>query len=242
MWVSCSRHRPRDRRHRQGNPGERDRQLPRRRPDQRHYANTMWFTMTGSNQIGEIRRRDATLVGMPRHPTPTPTAITLGPDGNKWFTSGTGNPAWIGAVVLNPGRPGHAGRRDHPAHRTSRQTQFGGFNYGFGIRVAVENSAGQIDPFVQQGTITIAIDPTEATGAGRSNGGDPDPAGQRRRGPLRRPDDQSPGIRATTIQATYSLGLNTPVSRLLQRDGPGHEIGRDHRTAAQTSAPASSSV
>ena len=45
------------------------------------------------------------------------------------------------------------------------ETVFGGYIYGFGLVVSVENSAGQIDPFVQQGTITIALDDDPGGGA-----------------------------------------------------------------------------
>ncbi len=63
----------------------------------------------------------------------------------------------MGAVVLNPSDLGtQVVVTTQPMN--VEETIFGGFSWGSGITVAVENSAGDIDPFVQEGTITIALD------------------------------------------------------------------------------------
>ena len=65
----------------------------------------------------------------------------------------------MGAVVLNPDDlANQVGITSQPPN--VEQTVFGGFNWGFGLIVAVEDMAdpGAPDPFVQSGSITIALD------------------------------------------------------------------------------------
>ena len=101
--------------------------------------------------------RASLLVGYATAPDSNAIGITLGPDGNEWFTSGQNVPAMMGAVVLNPNDLGtQVVVTSQPPN--VEQTIFGGFNWGFGVIVAIENSAGEVDPFVQIGTITIALD------------------------------------------------------------------------------------
>ena len=129
------------------------------------YADSMWFSVDRQQTDRRDRRpRPTPSSATSRRPTRTPTRMALGPDGNLWFTSGTGNPPWVGAVVLNPADLGtQVVVTTQPPN--VEETFFGGYNYSFGFTVAVENSAGQIDPFVQQGTITIALnDPTGSNG------------------------------------------------------------------------------
>ncbi len=61
-----------------------------------NYANSLWFTETNSNQIGEITYSGSgaaetfAVQGYVPSPDTNANAIALGPDGNEWFTSGTG--------------------------------------------------------------------------------------------------------------------------------------------------------
>jgi streptogramin lyase len=128
-----------------------------------NYPDSLWFTETNSNQIGEITYSGsgaAETFAVQGYVTTTITnanTITLGPDGNEWFTSGSGTPAYMGAVVLNPADLGtQVVVTTQPTN--VEETIFGGFSWGFGLTVAVENSAGEIDPFVQEGSITIALE------------------------------------------------------------------------------------
>ena len=154
-------------------------------------------------------------MGYATAPDTNANAITLGPDGNEWFTSGQATPAMMGAVVLNPNDLGtQVVVTSQPPN--VEQTIFGGFTWGFGVGVAVENSAGEVDPFIQMGTITIALD---------SNPGD-----DTLEGTLTLPLDDGEadfgGLTLTkpapgyTIQATYSLGLNAPIDQFVLRGGP----------------------
>ncbi len=197
-------------------------------PSSGTYANTIWFTATGSNQIGEINVSTQTLVGYVKAADTNAVSITLGPDGNEWFTSGQGTPAWMGAVVLNPNDLGtQVVVTTGPPDVGVEETVFGGFIYGFGLVVSVENSAGQIDPFVQQGTITIAIDNDPGSGAlGGTTTIDLSKV------PLPVADGMavfdgltinSPG-QGYTLQATYSLGLNAPVTSPFTVTGPATQL------------------
>ena len=191
------------------------------------YAGTIWFTETSSTQIGEINVSSQTVLGYATAPDSNANAITLGPDGNEWFTSGQNIPAMMGAVVLNPNDLGtQVVVTSQPPN--VEQTIFGGFTWGFGVTVAVENSAGQVDPFVQMGTITIALD---------SN-----PGGDTLQGTLTLPIDNGVadfgGLTLTkpaagyTIQATYSLGLNAPVTN------PFYVAGQPTKLVVTTEPPA----
>src|SRR6185312_6004206 len=100
------------------------------------------------------------------------------------------------------------------------ETTFGGFTYAFGFAVAVENSANQIDPFVQHGTITIRL---------QSN-----PGGGALGGTLTLPVSDGLAIfdgltvnapgQGYTIQATYSDGLNAPISDPFNVSGPATKL------------------
>ena len=57
----------------------------------------IWFTESGSNQIGEIDVNSQSLVGYATAPDTNANALVLGPDGNLWFTSGSATPAMMGA-------------------------------------------------------------------------------------------------------------------------------------------------
>ena len=50
-------------------------------PSSGTYANTMWFTMSGSNQIGEISVNNDSLVGYATAPDTNANLITFGSDG-----------------------------------------------------------------------------------------------------------------------------------------------------------------
>ena len=200
-------------------------------PSSGTYASTIWFTATGSNLIGEINVSTETLVGDVKAADTNAVAITLGPDGNEWFTSGQGTPAWMGAVVLNPNDLGtQVVVTTQPPDVGVEETVFEGFTYGFGLVVSVENSAGQIDPFVQQGTITIAIDNNPGGGAlGGTATIDlskvPLPVADGH-GRLRRPDDQlaRPGLYAP---GDLQPRLECAGDQRLHRDGARHAIDRD---------------
>ena len=93
------------------------------------------------------------------------------------------------------------------------QTVFGGRTWGFGTIVAIQSVGGQTpDPFIQQGTITIALD---------SNPGhdtlQPAPGESLTESVVNGQaifDGLTMAVpqQGYTIQATYSLGLNAPVS------------------------------
>jgi len=191
------------------------------------YTNTIWFTETGSNQIGEIDVSTQSVVGYATAPDTDANAITLGPDGNEWFTSGQATPAMMGAVVLNPADLGtQVVVTTQPPN--VEQTIFGGFTWGFGLSVAVENSAGDIDPFVQMGTLTLTLS---------SNPGD-----DTLEGTLALPVDDGVanfgGLTLTkpangyVIQATYSLGLNAPMTNSF------YVAGQPSKLAVMTQPPA----
>ena len=188
-------------------------------PSSGTYGDTMWFTMSGSNQIGEISVNNDSLVGYATAPDTNANLITFGSDGNMWFTSGSGTPSWIGAVVLNPADLGaQVVVTTQPPN--TEATSFGGFTYGFGMVVAVENGAGQLDPFVQQGTLTIAI----------AN----NPSGGQLAGTLTLPVSDGVAIfdgltinqpgKNYAISAAYSLGLNTPVTNGFNVTGPAAKL------------------
>ena len=133
----------------------------------------------------------------------------------------------LGAVVLNPADLGtQVVVTSQPPN--VEQTIFGGFNWGFGVVVAVENSAGAVDPFIQEGTITIALD---------SN-----PGNDTLNGTLTLPLDNGAadfgGLTLTkpaagyTIMATYSLGLNSPVT------DPFYVAGQPAKLVVTTEPPA----
>lgn len=188
-------------------------------PSSGSWANTIWFTVANSNQIGVINVSTQSLEGYVTAPDTDAVAITLGPDNNEWFASGSGSPAYLGAVVLNPADIGtQVGITSQPPN--TEETTFGGFIYGFGMVVAVENSAGQPDPFVQTGSITIAFknNPGQATLGGTLT--------------LPVTDGvaifdgltiNSPG-QGYTLDATYSLGLNVPVSSPFDVAGPATKL------------------
>ena len=173
------------------------------------YANTIWFTESASNQIGEINVSTKSFVGFVTAPDTNAVAITLGPDGNEWFTSGGGAPAMMGAVVLNPNDLGaKVVMTSQPPN--VEQTVFGGFDWGFGVIVAVENSAGQVDPFVQQGSITIALDSNPGHDSLQGTTTLPVTDGVALFDGLLMAVPDS----GYTIQATYSIaGFNAPVSK-----------------------------
>ena len=118
----------------------------------------IWFTESGSNQIGEIDVNSQSLVGYVTAPDTNALAIAPGPDGNLWFSSGQGNPGMMGAVVLNPNDlAGKVVITSQPPN--VEETIFGGLTWGFGTTVSIESVGGQTpDPFIQEGTITIALD------------------------------------------------------------------------------------
>jgi streptogramin lyase len=200
------------------------------------YADTMWFTVTGSTQIGEISTTNDTLTGYTSDPgtTADPYSIAIGPDGNMWFTSGTGNPPVVGAVVLNPADLGtQVVVTTEPLN--TEETVFGGYSYSFGFAVAVENSAGQVDPFVQQGTITIALNDPSGSNGTLVGPNETLP-------PLTLPvsdglalfdgltvdapftgTNHAPGA-GYTFTATYSLGLNAPTTAPFDVTGPATQL------------------
>ncbi len=129
-------------------------------PSSTGYGNTIWYTASNTGDIGEINVATQSVV-LYAAPITAPysgvVGITAGPDGNEWFTSGLGNPTtWLGAVVLNP-----TDIATQIAITTQpfsvEQTVFGGLIYGFGMVVSMENSLGQVNPFAQEGTISIGL-------------------------------------------------------------------------------------
>jgi streptogramin lyase len=126
-------------------------------PGSTGYGNTIWFTEPNTAEVGQIDVPSQSIVGYVASPYSPSNWITPGPDGNEWFTAGPGNPtAWLGAVVLNPiDLPTQIAITTQPT--SVEQTVFGGFVYGFGMVVSVENSQGQVDPFAQAGTINIGL-------------------------------------------------------------------------------------
>lgn len=198
------------------------------------YANTMWFSMAGTNSIGEISTANDTLVGYSSAPDTDVNALAMGPDGNLWFTSGQGNPPWIGAVVLNPNDLGtQVVVTTQPPN--VEETFFGGYNYSFGLTVAVENSAGQVDPFVQNGplvpALTITLTLSDPSGSnGQLIGTVTVPVddglavfdGLTIEAPFTGAD-HAPG-QGYTIQATYNAGLNAPVTNPFLVTGPAVQI------------------
>jgi len=130
----------------------------------------------------------------------------------------------MGAVVLNPNDLGtQVVVTKQPSD--TEETVFGGFVYGFGLVVAVENNAGQIDPFVQQAHITIALKS--------------DPGG----GVLQQPGSATPltlqvsdglaifeGLtvdapgQGYTIQVRNDIGLTFPVTNPFNVSGPATKL------------------
>ncbi len=191
-------------------------------PSSGPYAGTIWFTLTGSKQVGEIDIASQSLVGYSTAPDTNANAIALGPDGNMWFTSGQGKPAWIGAVVLNPNDLGaQVVVTTQPPN--TEETVFGGFVYGFGLIVSVENSAGQVDPFVQQGTITIALDANPGGGALGPQSSSLSVTVNDGLAIFDGLTIDAPG-QGYTIQATYSDGLNQPVTNPFTVTGPATKL------------------
>jgi virginiamycin B lyase len=111
----------------------------------------IWFTESGAGALGVIQvmsdpTKD-TVVATLSVPTgvvknPVPMGITTGPDGNIWFADAGGA---IGVATLGM----HLAVTNQPP----LGVQVGS---GFGLTVAVENSAGQVDSAFS-GTITVAI-------------------------------------------------------------------------------------
>jgi streptogramin lyase len=134
-------------------------------PTSTGYGNTIWATENNSGEVGQIDVPTQSVVGYVAAPYSSTNYLVAGPDGNEWFTGGLGNPTtWLGAVVLNPiDLPTQIAITTQPT--SVQQTVFGGFVYGFGLVVSVENSQGVVDPFAQAGTIGIGLvsNPSGAT-------------------------------------------------------------------------------
>ena len=112
----------------------------------------LWFAVTGAgnvagtiNQINPATQTITQTLPIPTNvvSTPSPVAITAGPDGNLWFTDGGGA---VGVVNLNV-QP-HFVVTTAPSGVTAGQ--------GFGLTVTAEYGSGIVDPLFN-GNVTVSL-------------------------------------------------------------------------------------